>query len=94
MNIITLDFETFYSQTYSLSKMTTEEYIRGEEFEVIGVAVKVNDEETQWFSGTKEKTRQTQKKVQTQQLMPLWRQERKHDPQTQTNLRRPLRCSG
>ena len=58
MNIITLDFETFYSQTYSLSKMTTEEYIRGEEFEVIGVAVKVNDEETQWFSGTKEKTRQ------------------------------------
>ena len=38
--------------------MTTEEYIRGEEFEVIGVAVKVNNEETQWFSGTKEKTRQ------------------------------------
>ena len=58
MNIITLDFETFYSQTYSLSKMTTEEYVRGEEFEVIGVAVKVNDEETQWFSGTKDKTRQ------------------------------------
>ena len=58
MNIITLDFETFYTQTYSLSKMTTEEYVRGEEFEVIGVAVKVNDEETQWFSGTKDKTRQ------------------------------------
>ena len=58
MNIITLDFETYYSQTYSLSKMTTEEYVRGDEFEVIGVAVKVNDEETQWFSGTKEKTRQ------------------------------------
>ena len=38
--------------------MTTEEYVRGEEFEVIGVAVKVNDEETQWFSGTKDKTRQ------------------------------------
>ena len=58
MNIITLDFETFYSQTYSLSKMTTEEYVRGEEFEVVGVAVKVNDEETKWFSGTKDKTRQ------------------------------------
>ena len=53
-----MDFESYYSQTYSLSKMTTEEYIRGEEFEVIGVAVKVNNEETQWFSGTKEKTRQ------------------------------------
>jgi DNA polymerase len=38
--------------------MTTEEYVRGDEFEVIGVAVKVNDEETQWFSGTKDKTRQ------------------------------------
>jgi len=58
LNIICLDFESFYSQTYSLSKMTTEEYVRGNEFEVIGVAVKVNDEETQWFSGTKEKTRQ------------------------------------
>jgi DNA polymerase len=38
--------------------MTTEEYVRGDKFEVIGVAVKVNDEDTQWFSGTKEKTRQ------------------------------------
>ena len=52
MNIITLDFETYYSQTYSLSKMTTEEYVRGAEFEVIGVAVKVNDGETTWCSGT------------------------------------------
>ena len=57
VNIITLDFETYYSQTYSLSKMTIEEYVRGDEFEIIGIAVKVNDEETQWFSGTKEKTR-------------------------------------
>jgi DNA polymerase I-like protein with 3'-5' exonuclease and polymerase domains len=52
MNIITLDFETYYSQTYSLSKLTTEEYVRGEEFEVIGVSVKVDDGETKWFSGT------------------------------------------
>lgn len=52
MNIITLDFESYYSQTYSLSKLTTEEYVRGKEFEVIGVSVKVNDGETQWFSGT------------------------------------------
>jgi DNA polymerase I-like protein with 3'-5' exonuclease and polymerase domains len=54
MNIITLDFETYYSQTYSLSKLTTEEYVRGGEFEVIGVAVKVNDGETTWCSGTYE----------------------------------------
>lgn len=52
MNIITVDMETFYSKEFSLSKMTTEEYIRSPEFEVIGVAVKVNDEETTWFSGT------------------------------------------
>lgn len=51
-NIITLDFETYYDKLYSLSKITTEEYIRDDKFEVIGVAVKVNDEETQWFAGT------------------------------------------
>lgn len=56
MNIITLDFETFYDRAFSLSKMTTEEYIRDELFEVIGVGVKVNDGETQWFSGTVKKT--------------------------------------
>ena len=57
MNIITLDFETFYDRAFSLSKMTTEEYIRDELFEVIGVGVKVNDGETQWFSGTMAQTK-------------------------------------
>jgi len=51
VNVITVDFETFYDRHFSLSKMTTEEYIRDELFEVIGVAVKVSDGETQWFSG-------------------------------------------
>lgn len=55
MKIITVDFESFYSQTFSLSKMTSEEYVRSPEFEVIGVAVQVNDGEPQWCSGTKEK---------------------------------------
>jgi DNA polymerase len=57
MNIITIDFETFYDRAFSLSKVTTEEYIRDDLFEVIGVAVKVNDGETQWFSGTKMQTK-------------------------------------
>jgi DNA polymerase len=57
MNIIVLDFETFYSQQFSLSKITTEEYVRHELFETIGVAVKVNDGETQWFSGPKAATK-------------------------------------
>ena len=49
MNIITIDFETYYDKDYSLSKMTTEEYIRDERFEVIGVSVKVGDAEPVWF---------------------------------------------
>lgn len=56
MNVLTIDFETFYDRTFSLSKMTTEEYIRHEYFETIGVAVKVNDGEAEWFSGTVKKT--------------------------------------
>ena len=54
MDLITIDFETFYSQDFSLSKMTTEEYVRDPRFEVIGVSVKVNDEATEWASGTHE----------------------------------------
>jgi hypothetical protein len=57
MNILTIDFETFYDRSYSLSKMTTEEYIRDEMFEVIGVSVKRNDDPAMWFSGTKTKTK-------------------------------------
>ena len=51
MHVITLDFETFYDRSFSLSKMTTEEYIRDELFEVIGVSVKVNDAEPVWYAG-------------------------------------------
>lgn len=57
MDVITIDFETFYDRAFSLSKMTTEEYIRDELFEVIGVAVKVNDGTTEWFSGPKAQTK-------------------------------------
>ena len=51
MNIITIDFETYYDREFSLSKITTEEYVRSPEFEVIGVAVKENNEKTTWFTG-------------------------------------------
>ena len=52
MNLITLDFETYYAQDYSLTKLTTEEYIRDKRFEVIGVGVKVGEGKTEWFSGS------------------------------------------
>ena len=56
MDTIALDFETFYSKEYSLSRMTTEEYIRDPRFQVIGVSTKVNDEVPVWFSGTAKET--------------------------------------
>jgi DNA polymerase len=52
VQILTIDFETYYDSKFSLSKLTTEEYIRNPLFEVIGVGVKVNDSDPQWFSGT------------------------------------------
>lgn len=51
MDIVTIDFETYYDRDYSLSKMTTEAYIRDPRFEVVGVAIKVNDQEADWYSG-------------------------------------------
>ena len=54
--MITLDFETYYDREYSLSKMTTEQYLRDARFEVIGVSVKVDEQPATWFSGTKEET--------------------------------------
>lgn len=58
MDIITIDFETYYDRDFSLTKLTTEEYIRSDRFEVIGVSVKVNNEGTEWASGTHEQIKQ------------------------------------
>ena len=51
MDIVTLDFETYYDKEYSLSRLTTEAYIRDPRFEIIGVSVKVNDNPSDWYSG-------------------------------------------
>ena len=58
MDLITLDFETYYSQDFSLSKATTEEYIRDPKFQVIGVGVKLNDNPCEWASGTHEQVKE------------------------------------
>lgn len=51
---ITLDFETYYCKKskYSLAAkgMTYEKYIRDNKFEVIGLAVKVGNRNTEWLS--------------------------------------------
>jgi len=58
LDLITVDFETYYDKKYSLTKMTTEEYIRDPRFEVIGVGVKVNNNKTEWASGTNDQIKQ------------------------------------
>jgi DNA polymerase len=55
VKIIALDFETYYDKEFSLSKLTTEEYIRHDNFEVIGVGIKEDGKDAQWFSGTHDK---------------------------------------
>ena len=47
MDLITLDFETYYDKDFSLTKLTTEEYIRDPRFEIVGVGVKVNNGATE-----------------------------------------------
>jgi DNA polymerase len=51
MNLITVDFETYYDKDLGFKTQTTEEYIRDPRFEVIGVAVQVNDGKPEWHSG-------------------------------------------
>ena len=50
MKILTIDFETYYAKDYSLTKLTTEEYVRDSRFEVIGVAVKATDTSNYYHS--------------------------------------------
>jgi DNA polymerase I-like protein with 3'-5' exonuclease and polymerase domains len=58
MNILTVDFETYYTSTdLGFKKQTTEEYVRDPRFHAIGVSVKVDGGETQWFSGSREETK-------------------------------------
>lgn len=47
--LITLDLETYYDRDYSLTKLTTEAYIRDPRFQVIGMGVKIDDGDTVWY---------------------------------------------
>ena len=50
IELITLDFETYYDKDYSLKKLTTEEYINDPRFQIVGVAVKRGNGDTLWYS--------------------------------------------
>ena len=50
MRIVTLDFETFFDSAYSLSKMSTEAYVRDPRFAVHGAAIKWGpDYAARWY---------------------------------------------
>lgn len=51
MDIITADFETYYDREYSLSKMTTEAYIRDPRFEPLILTLMVNDSSVYYATG-------------------------------------------
>lgn len=53
MDLITLDYESFYDPDngYTLSKMTTEAYVRDPRFETIMVGLRVNDDPAFWVPG-------------------------------------------
>jgi len=57
VSLITIDFETYYTdRDLGFKTQTTEEYIRDPRFEVIGVSVQVDDGSPVWFSGDRETT--------------------------------------
>lgn len=47
-----IDYETFFTTDYSLSRMTTREYILDPRFEVIGASIAINDGAAGWVDGT------------------------------------------
>lgn len=47
--LVTLDFETYYDSKFSLTKLTTMDYVRDERFKVWGVGIKIDDDDTEWY---------------------------------------------
>lgn len=50
MHIITLDFETYYDDAYTLKQMSTEAYIRDPRFDFLGCGVRWNDAQGKVFT--------------------------------------------
>jgi DNA polymerase I-like protein with 3'-5' exonuclease and polymerase domains len=54
MQIVTLDFETYYSSTFTLKKLNYAEYVASPEFEVIGFSLRINEGTADWYTGSRE----------------------------------------
>lgn len=51
--IVTVDFETFYDDDYTVKKFSTSEYVRNPQFEVLCVGIKIDDQPTTVYWGDK-----------------------------------------
>ena len=49
LSLLTLDFETYFDSKYSLTKLTTMEYVADERFQFWGVGLKFEDEPAEWY---------------------------------------------
>ena len=49
-HLLTLDFETYWADDYTLKKMSTEAYVRDPRFKAHGAAIKYNDQGSTWLS--------------------------------------------
>jgi DNA polymerase len=51
VKLFVLDFETYYDNDYSLSKMSTEDYVADPRFDVIMAGIKIGNEPAYWAKG-------------------------------------------
>ena len=49
MDIITIDWETYYDKEVGFSKLTTQQYVMHPEFEEILIGIAINDDEPEWY---------------------------------------------
>lgn len=53
--LVTLDFETYYDDDYTLSKLSTSEYVRDPRFKAQMVGIKIGRKPTKWYPAAKVK---------------------------------------
>lgn len=66
-----LDWETYYSQEYTLSKLTTSQYILDGRFEAIGVGLMLGGALPVWFSGSHDYLRRVLSKIPWDQTLMI-----------------------